>query len=173
MLMEQQALLGLMLTVGDVCVHPFIMPPLICAVHLLLVARKIATTFVDPETLQPLLTNTLIALDKNCPTGIGEVSRGLIAKSILRVVKSDILEAAGCLQLCAGQQGGCEAAIHAMCKIYMNTDTEGVLLVDTSNAFNFLNGHAALLNMFHLCPPLATTLTNTYRNAAALFIDGI
>jgi len=26
--------------------------------------------------------------------------------------------------------------------------------------------------MFHLCPPLATTLTNTYHNAAALFIDG-
>ena len=44
--------------------------------------------------------------------------------------------------------------------------------VDASNAFDSLNRRAALLNMFHLCPPLAITLTNTYRNAAALFIDG-
>ena len=45
------------------------------------------------------MNNRLIALDKNPgvrPIGIGEVSRRLIAKSILRVVKSDILEAAGC-----------------------------------------------------------------------------
>jgi len=46
-----------------------------------------------------------------------------------------------------------------------------VLLVDASNAFNSLNRHVALLNMFHLCPPLATTLTNTYCNASALYID--
>jgi len=53
---------------------------------LALVARKIATSFVDPEALQPLLNNRLIALDKNPgvrPIGIGEVSRRLIAKSIL------------------------------------------------------------------------------------------
>ena len=84
---------------------------------LALVARKTATTFVDPEALQPLLNNRLIALDKNPGVrsiGIGEVSRRLIAKSILRVVKFDDLEAAGCLQLCAGQRSGCEAAIHAM-----------------------------------------------------------
>ena len=75
------------------------------------------------------MNNRLIALDKNPgvrPIGIGEISRRLIAKSILRVVKSDILEAAGCLQLCAGQRGGCEAVIHAMREIYTNTDTEGV-----------------------------------------------
>ena len=44
--------------------------------------------------------------------------------------------------------------------------------MDASNAFNSLNRRAALLNMFHLCPRLAITLNNTYRNAAALFIDG-
>jgi len=65
------------------------------------------------------------------------------------VVKSDILEAAGCSQLCAGQRGGCEAAIHAMREIYMNTNTEGVLLVDASNAFNSLNRRAALLNIIY------------------------
>jgi len=84
---------------------------------LALVTRKIATSFVDPEALQCLLNNRFIAFDKIPgvrPIGIGEVSHHLIAKSILQVVKSDILEVAGCSQLCAGQQGGCEAAIHAM-----------------------------------------------------------
>jgi len=97
------------------------------------------------------------------------VLRHIIAKSILRVVKCDALEA---LQLCVGQRRGCEATIHAMRDIFLDGYTEGILLVDVSNAFNSLNRHAALLNMFHLCPPLATTLTNTYRSAAALFIDG-
>ena len=44
--------------------------------------------------------------------------------------------------------------------------------MDASNAFNSLNRHAALLNMFQLCPPLATILTNTYRSPSHLFIDG-
>ena len=67
-------------------------------------------------------------------------------------MKSDVLKAAGCLQLCADQRGGCEAAIHAMRDIFLDDRTEGVLLVDVSNALNSLNRRAALLNMFHLCP---------------------
>ena len=59
-----------------------------------------------------------------------------------------------------------------MREIFADQDTEGVLLVDASNAFNSLNRHAALLNMFQLCPPLATILTNTYRSPSHLFIDG-
>ena len=139
------------------------------------VARRISTSFIDPDTLQPLLNCRLIALDKNPgvrPIGIGETSRRIIAKAVLQVVKQDILDAAGCLQLCAGQRAGCEAAVHAMREIFADQDTEGVLLVDASNAFNSLNRHAALLNMFQLCPPLATILTNTYRSPSHLFIDG-
>ena len=72
------------------------------------------------------------------------------AASKKHLVKQDILDAAGCLQLCAGQRAGCEAAVHAMREIFADQDTEGVLLVDASNAFNSLNCHAALLNMFQL-----------------------
>jgi len=54
----------------------------------------------------------------------------------------------------------------------MDEVTAGILLVNTSNAFNSLNHRAALLNMFHLCPPLVTILTNTYWSASHLFIDG-
>ena len=84
----------------------------------------------------------MIALDKNPgvqPIGIAETSRRIIAKAVLQVVKQDILDAAGCLQLCAGQRAGCEAAVHAMREIFADQDTEGVLLVDASNAFNSLS----------------------------------
>ena len=82
------------------------------------------------------------------------------------------MDTPGCLQLCAAQCADCEAAVHAMREIFADEDTEGIFLVDASNAFNSLNRRAALLNMFHLCPPLATILTNIYRSASHLFIDG-
>ena len=76
------------------------------------------------------------------------------------------------MQLCAGHEAGCEAAIHSMCRIFHDTLTEAVLLVDANNAFNSLNRKVALLNIHQLCPSLATILTNTYRENASLFIDG-
>jgi len=139
------------------------------------VARHISTLFIDPDALQPLFNCQLIALDKNPrvqPIGIGETSRRIIAKAVLYIVKQDVMDAASCLQLCAGQRTDCEAAVHAMRKIFANEGNEGNLLVDASNAFNSFNHCAALLNMFHLCPPLATILTNTYQSASHLFIDG-
>ena len=70
--------------------------------------------------------------------------------------------AADCLQLYAGQCAGCESAVHAMREIFADDGIEGILLVDASNAFNSLNHYATLLNMFHLCSPLVTILTNIY-----------
>jgi len=102
---------------------------------------------------------------------VGEVMRRIISKAVLSVLKLDILEAAGPLQLCAGQDAGSEAAVHAMRSIFSDSATEAVLLVDASNAFNCLNRKVALHNMRSLCPPLATILINTYRRDVSLFID--
>ena len=55
------------------------------------------------------------------------------------MLRRDILDTSGCLQLCASQRGGCEAAVHTMKKIFDDSDSEGVLLVDASNTFNSLN----------------------------------
>ena len=44
--------------------------------------------------------------------------------------------------------------------------------MDATNAFNSLNREAALHNIRHVCPSLATILINTYRNATELFVDG-
>ena len=76
-------------------------------------------------------------------------------------------EAAGSLQLCAGQDRGCEEAIHAMRCI-----TEALLLVDATNAFNSINRKAALHNISTTCPSLAQALINTYRVPVRLFITG-
>jgi len=66
------------------------------------VSCRIASSYVDPLCLSPLLACCLIPLNKNPgvhPIGIGETSRRIISKAILFMIKSDILEAAGNLQL--------------------------------------------------------------------------
>ena len=138
-------------------------------------ARRICCDFVDPSAIQALVACRLIPLDKNPglrPIGIGETFRRIIAKAIMRVIKDDVCHTAGPLQVCAGQEGGCEAAIHAMRTIFDNDETECVLLVDASNAFNCLNRRAALHNARILCPAIATVLINTYRDEVLMFVVG-
>ena len=131
-----------------------------------LFARRLSTSFVDPSGLSSFLACRLIALD-NCPgvrpIGICETARRIVAKAILYVTKSDIQEAAGARQLCAGQIAGIEAAIHTVVREFQSEDVEAVLLVDASIAFNSLNREAALYNIQFSCPTLATALINIYR----------
>ena len=117
----------------------------------------------------------LIALDKcpgERPIGVGETVRRVTGKAIATVLNNDIQEAAGPLQVCAGHLLGCEAAVHAMHQVFQSPNTEGVILVDASNAFNYLNRETALRNILYLSPPLAKILVNTYRDNVQLFIDG-
>jgi len=130
---------------------------------------------VDPCCITSLLACRLIALDKNPgvrPIGVGETCRRIIAKAALAVTRSDILEATGLIQLCAGQVAGTEAAIHAVRECFQQEGTDAVLLVDASNAFNSLNRNTALHNIRFDCPAISTILINTYRNPSDLFIDG-
>ena len=78
----------------------------------------------------------------------------------------------GPLQVCAGHLAGCEAAVHAMRQVFESAETEAVLLVDASNAFNSLNRQAALRNVHRHCPSISKVLINTYREDVQLFIDG-
>ncbi len=135
---------------------------------------RICTSLVDPKGLSPLTTCRLIALDKRPgvrPIGICETSRH--AKAILFTTKGDIQYIATPRQLCAGQIAGIEAAVHSIKCLFTMEDTEAVLLVDASNAFNSLNRQTALRNVRHLCPPLANILINTYRKPSELYADGI
>ena len=47
-----------------------------------------------------------------------------------KVVKQDILESSGSLQVCAGHKSGSEAAVHAMNSLFQHEETDAVLLVD-------------------------------------------
>ena len=138
-------------------------------------ARRICCSFLDPRSLSAFVACRLIALDKRPgvrPIGIGETARRIVGKAILTTIRDDIQEAAGPLQLCAGQEAGCEAAVHAVRQMFESPDTEAAILVDASNAFNSLNRENALRNIQHLCPSLSTVLINTYREDVHLFIDG-
>ena len=90
----------------------------------------------------------------------------------MRVVNHDIKEACGYIQKCSGLPAGLEAAVHAMQKVYEDEDTEGILLVDSKNAFNSLNRQVALHNVQFLCPALSRTLQNCYRAPSRLFVAG-
>ena len=80
----------------------------------------------------------------------------------MKVVKENIKKAARCLQLCTGQEAGCEAATHAMQRIFESNETKDILMVDAENAFNLINHKALLHNIEHLCPIIqrfSTTVT--------------
>ena len=90
----------------------------------------------------------------------------------MHISKDSVSEAAGSLQLCAGQESGAEAAIHAMHDIFADNDTEAVLLIDAENAFNSINRKVMLHNISVLCPIISIYITNCYSSPARLFITG-
>ena len=59
-----------------------------------------------------------------------------------------------------------------MRQIFDDTNSQVVLFVDASNAFNNLNRQTVLHNILLNCPSFAKVLINTYRNDSQLFADG-
>ena len=94
------------------------------------------------ESLESFIACRLIRLDKRpgiSSVGVGEVLRRIAGKTVMILLKKDVLQAAGSLQLCGGQVAGSEAAIHAMHDVFNDDNTEGILLIDAENAFNSIN----------------------------------
>eukprot|EP00111_Clytia_hemisphaerica_P004992 TCONS_00014349-protein len=139
--------------------------------------KILCQTPLDPNSeerdKEAFLACRLVPLDKNPgvrPIGIGEVLRRIFGKTLIHVIKGDIMNAAGSLQVCAGQQAGSEAAVHAM--IFNEQSTDAILLVDASNAFNTLNRNAFLHNIKRLCPASSTYVSNCYQRKSRLFVMG-
>ena len=117
----------------------------------------------------------MIPLDKNPglrPIGVGEVLRRIAGKVIVSHLKEDVIQSVGSLQVCAGQDAGCESLIHAMRTIYEDQSAEAVLLVDASNAFNSINRNVFLHNVEVICPSIARYVKNCYSFNSRLFIIG-
>ena len=129
-------------------------------------ARKLCLSEVHPTYLRAFVAGRLIPLDKKPgvrPIGVGEILRRVIGKAVTTVLKPELVNSTAPIQTCAGLPGGIEASIHAMRKIYEDPATEGILLIDASNAFNALNRKAALNNIKYTCPEFSGYVNNLYR----------
>ena len=77
-----------------------------------------------------------------------------------------------CNQLCLGQKCGIEHAIHSLRETYQQPETEAILLIDASNAFNALNRKLAMRNIDRICPSLTSAVYNSYIYPSKLFVNG-
>lgn len=144
-------------------------------VALACVGRCLCTENLQPDDLAAFTAARLIPLDKKPgvrPIAVGEVYRRIICKAIMKVVEPDVRRATAPLQMCVGIPSACEAAVHAMERVFEQDDVHGILFVDASNAFNALNRAAALHNMPFVCPSLAQVFRNTYSSPSRLFVSG-
>jgi hypothetical protein len=142
-----------------------------------IMARRICTEDIQYEKLDLHWVCRLVPLMKEDdgvrPVGIGETLRRIIGKCVLKVLATDVQEAAGSLQTCAGVESGIEAAIHAMDRTFQEDWCEAVLLVDADNAFNRLNRAVSLHNIQRSCPIIHQFLQNSYKSPAKLHLgDG-
>ena len=129
------------------------------------VSHRLCSEDIHSDAISAFVASRLIPLDKSPgvhPIGIGDVARRMIGKAILMVLKKEIQDACGALQVCVGHPAGYKAAIHAIKVIFNDSDTKGTLLVDTHSAINTLNRNAALHNIGIIYPSISTILKNTY-----------
>ena len=100
--------------------------------------------------LATFIAYRLIPPDKNPgvrPIGIAETVRCIVGKETMVVAGPAIQTTAGTVQLCAGQSAGCKAAVPALCNMFAETNCEGIIMVDASNALKSLNRAVALCNI--------------------------
>ena len=114
-------------------------------------AIQLCTAIIDdPDSISSPLACRLIPLNKNPvvrPIGIGEVLRRIIGKSVMIILKPEVQSAAGYIKLCAGQEAGCETAVHSAHDIFDEEDSHGVIPINASNVFNNLNQNVLLHNI--------------------------
>ena len=141
---------------------------------------KAAINFLSRKSSNGILKleDTVPSKNANGEDAVITVKEALLLKhptgtqAVIRLLRDDIREATGPLQVCAGLDSACEAAVHAIRDLFESPDTEGVLLVDATNAFNTLNRDPALHDISVLCPAVAKFLRNTYQSTIRMIIKG-
>ena len=87
------------------------------------------------NALQAFLSSRRIPLGKNPGLqlrDVGEDLRRIVRKVNVSTLWDDIITSVGQLQVCAGRESRCEAAVHTRYKMYSEEHTEAVLLVDVA-----------------------------------------
>ena len=142
------------------------------------IANMVKKLCIDEDlanTLEAFLSCRLIPLDKNPGLrliGVGEMLRRTVGKVIVSTLRDDIITSVGPLQVCAGQESGCETAVHAMSKMYKEEHTDAVLLGDAANAFSSVNRKVFLHNINGVCPLISIYVEDCYTLPSRLFIVG-
>ena len=93
----------------------------LCKTFALFVKRLCLEEIKKTESLESFIACRLIPLVKRPglgPIGVGEILRRIARKAVMILLKKDVLQAAGSLQLCGGSDAGSEAAIHAMQDVF-------------------------------------------------------
>ena len=137
--------------------------------------RNLLKKSYHPFFLEAFTSCRLIPLDKNPgirQMGVGEVLRRIVGKTVSGFLKEEIREAASPLHVCADHNAGAEAAIHAMSQVFEEEGTDGILLIDASNAFKQMNRSVASHSIQITCKEMALYVINTYRSPSRLFICG-
>ena len=117
-----------------------------------------------------------IALSKMavaCPIGIRDSFQWIEAKAMALRTGLDVQDPCGINQFWAWAKAGIEAAVHAMWELFTAEESEGLLLVDTSNAFNALNRPAAFWNCQVLWPRCSWFLFNSCWGYAVFLLKSL
>ena len=101
------------------------------------------------------------------PIRTGQLEQKKCLDELLAVIN----EAAGSLQLCAGQVARAEAAIHPV-HIFIYHKTEGILLIDAENFFYSINSKVMLHNLKLIFLVISTYISSCHKCSAKLFIIG-
>ena len=137
------------------------------------VVKKLCTDLIETQTIKVFFSCKLIPLDKNYglrPIGVGGVLRRIAGKVIVSVLKNDIIDSTGSLQVCASQEAGIEAAVYSLNLLHNDENTDAELLVDDNNAFNSLPCEVFLHNISYICPAISIFVKNCYNSPSRLFI---
>ena len=127
--------------------------------------RSLCNSIIPWDNIRALLASCLIALDKCpgvCPIGVGETLRRIVGKAICSVTRFDASVICSSDQLCASLQCSIKGAIHAMNELFdanqFNSSRWGVLLIDASQCFQFIELHFNVV----ACSEIVATLCSFY-----------
>ena len=77
-----------------------------------------------------------------------------------------------CRPIPSGYSAGAEASTQAMSHVFEEERTDGILLIDSANAFNQMNRAVATHNLPTTCNKMSMYIINTYKSSFRLIICG-
>ena len=86
------------------------------------VVKKLCIDLIETQTIETFFSCRLIPLYR--ATGMGEVLRRIAGKVIVSVLKNDVIDCTGSLQVCVDQEAEIEAAVHSLNSMYNDENND-------------------------------------------------